>query len=141
MRCIKCNSEKVVKNGSKNGDQYFKCKECNAQFNEKTRSSEVAQRFAIVLYCFGLSLRTIGTLLEYSNVAILNWVRDFATAHYNKPVPKGDIVLELDEMWHFIEQKKTNCGFGKPIVAQLDSLLTGNAEIVIPPLLKNCIAG
>jgi len=78
-------------------------------------------------------------MLGYSNVAILNWVRDFAKAHYSKPAPKGEIVLELDEMWHFLQAKKTNCGFGKHIAAQLDSLLTGNAEMVIPKLLQGCI--
>jgi len=140
MRCVKCNSEKAVKNGSKNGDRYYKCKECGAQFNESTRNSEAAQRYAVVLYCFGLSLRTIGVMLNYSNVAILNWVREFAKAHYQKPVPKGEIILELDEMWHFLHLKKTNCGFGKHIAAQLDSLLTGNAVIAIPPLLRNCIS-
>jgi hypothetical protein len=68
-------------------------------------------------------------------------VREFAKAHYQKPVPKGEIVLELDEMWHFLHLKKTNCGFGKPIVAQLESLLTGSLEIAIPELLKDCIEG
>ena len=139
MRCTKCNSVKVVKNGSKFGTQYFLCRECGTQFCETSRNSETAQRIAVVLYCVGLSLRTIGTLLDYSNVAILNWIRDFAKVHYQKPIPKGEIVLELDEMWHFIKQKKTNCGFGKHIAAQLDSLLTGNAEVAIPPLLQNCI--
>ncbi len=141
MKCNRCASEKVVKNGSKNGNQYFKCKDCGCQFNESTRVSDSAQRSAVALYCFGLSLRTIGVILGYSNVAILKWVRAFAKLHYNKPIPKGDIVLELDEMWHFLQSKKTNCGFGRHIAAQLDNLLTGNAEVVIPPLLKNCIVG
>jgi len=140
MECYKCKSERVVKNGSKNGDQYYKCKDCGVQFNEFTRNSESAQRNAIALYCFGLSFRTIGTMLGFSNVAILKWIRAFAEKHYHKPIPKEAIVVEVDEMWHFIQSKKTNCGFGRRIVAQLDSLLTGNAEIVIPPLLQNCIA-
>ena len=139
MKCIKCGSEKIVKNGSKNGARYYKCKDCGAQFNESTRNTETAQRRAVALYCFGLSLRTIGTMLNFSNVAILKWVREFAKAHYEKPIPKGEIILELDEMWHFLGSKKTSCGFGKLIVEQLDSLLTGNAEIVIPKLLQGCI--
>ena len=139
MKCYKCKSTKVIKNGSKNGDQYYRCNDCRVQFCDSTRNSEVAQKRAVALYCFGLSLRTIGTMLGYSNVAILKWVRAYAKANYHKPVPKEEIVLELDEMWHFIGSKKTNCGFGRHIVAQLDSLLTGNAEIVIPELLRNCI--
>lgn len=139
MKCNKCSSNRAVKNGKKNGHQYYKCKECGVNFCEEVKGSMQSQRQAIVLYCFGLSLRTIGTILGFSNVSILYWVRDFAKTHYHKPIPKGDIVLELDEMWHFIEKKKLNCGFGRHIVAQLDSLLTGNVEIVIPPLLKYCI--
>jgi transposase-like protein len=139
MKCKKCGCERVVKNGSKNGNKYYKCKECGAQFSEVVRDSKNERHWAVVLYCFGLSLRTIGTILGYSDVTILNWVRAFAKAHYDKPMPKGEIVLELDEMWHFIRSKKTNCGFGKHIVAQLENLLTGNAEIAIPPLLQNCI--
>jgi len=108
MRCNKCNSERVVKNGTKNGNKYYKCKECGAQFSEAVQSSEPYQRFAVVLYCVGLSLRTIGALLGYSNVAILFWVRNFASTHYDKPIPKGEIVLELDEMRHFIKQKNVD---------------------------------
>jgi hypothetical protein len=94
------------KNGSKNGNKYYKCKECGAQFCELTRNSATAQRYAIVLYCFGLSFRTIGAMLGYGNVAILKWVRGFAEAHYERPMPKGDIAFELDEMWHFLGLKK-----------------------------------
>ena len=71
---------------------------------------------------------------------VLIWVREFAKAHYHKPIPKGEIILELDEMWHFLQAKKINCGFGKHIAAQLESLSTGKAVIVIPKLLSGCIA-
>jgi len=124
----------------KHGSQNYLCRKCNKAWTKTTgrRSAENEMR-AVVLYCLGLSFKTIGKLMNYSKTSILYWVRNFARANYSKPVPKGELFLELDEMWHFIQQKKTNCGFGKSIVAQLDSLLTGNAEIVIPPLLKNCI--
>jgi hypothetical protein len=98
------------------------------------------KRVAVALYCVGLSFRTIGTLMGYSNVTILIWVREFARLNYSKPIPKGDIILELDEMWHYLHQKKTDFGFGKHIVAQLESLLTGNVVVEIPALLKGCIA-
>jgi len=56
-------------------------------------------------------------------------------------MPKDEIIVELDEMSRFIRVKKTEYGFGRPIAEQLDSLLTGNAEFVIPELLKGCITG
>jgi len=75
----------------------------------------------------GLSFRTIAALFYLNASTILRWVRAYAESHYDKPLPKGEIIVELDEMCHFIKLKKTSCGFGKPIVEQLDSLLTGNA--------------
>ena len=124
----------------KAGRQTYLCRECGYRFmSERPKATDKIKRQAVVLYCAGLSLRTIGVLLGFANTMVLIWVREFAKEHYHKPVPKGEIVLELDEMWHFLHQKKTNCGFGKPIVAQLDSLLTGNLEIVIPEPLSGCI--
>jgi transposase-like protein len=140
MRCHKCQSERIVKNGSKyKGIPYYKCKDCGTQFNRNHGKKGKLKAMAVALYCTGLSLRTIGALLGYSDVAILNWVREFARENYHKPIPKGDIILELDEMWHYLDQKKTNCGFGKHIVAQLDNLLTGSVVIEAPTLLKGCI--
>jgi ribosomal protein L37E len=132
----------VVKNGHRaDGKQTYKCSECGYRFATQRITTDAIKQKAVVLYCAGLSFRTIGALLGYANTAILYWVREFAQAHYHKPIPKGEIVLELDEMWHFLQSKKTNCGFGKRIAEQLDSLLTGNAGIEIPELLRGCIIG
>ncbi|MCL1945405.1 MAG: hypothetical protein FWF56_06360 [Firmicutes bacterium] len=43
--------------------------------------------------------------MGYTNPTILLWVREFAKEHYHKPVPKGELVLELDKMWHYIGKK------------------------------------
>lgn len=104
MRCKECGSERFVKNGSKNGNPYYKCKECGKQYSDKVVDSHL-KSMAMALVCAGLSFRTVGTLLGYSNVCILNWVREFAKLNYSKPIPKGDIIIELDEMWHFLHQK------------------------------------
>jgi len=48
----------------------------------------------------------------------MRWVRRYAQVTYRKPEPKGEIVVELDEMWHFIQSKKINVGFGKLFVEQ-----------------------
>ena len=139
-RCSKCGSEQVVKNGLKAGQQTYLCKECGYRFmSERPTASDKLKKQAVSLYCAGLSFRTIGVLLGYSNPMILAWVREFAQMNYKKPIPKGEIILELDEMWHFLGSKKTSYGFGKHIVEQLDNLLTGNAVKEIPKLLQGCI--
>jgi hypothetical protein len=126
----------------KAGQQTYLCRECNYRFmSERAMATDKIKKQAVSLYCVGLSFRTIGALLGFANTMVLIWVREFAKEHYQKPIPKGEIVLELDEMWHFLNLKKTNCGFGKHIVAQLDNLLTGNLEIAIPGPLSGCIVG
>ena len=59
-----------------------------------------------------------------------DWVRAFGIETYEKPVPQGDVVVELDEMWHFVQSKKPNSGSGKHIVALLVNSSTGNVESV-----------
>ncbi len=38
--------------------------------------------------------------------AVLRWVRNFAERVYEKPEPGEAIIVELDEMWHFLKSKK-----------------------------------
>lgn len=52
-------------------------------------------------------MNAIGKLFNVSAQSILNWVRNFAIANYEKPVPKDAIIVELDEIWHFLNSKKT----------------------------------
>jgi len=140
MKCRICGSEHNVKNGHKYGRQNYICKNCGFQFSTETgRHTELEERIAITLYCYGFSFRTIAKMLKWNHQPIINWVMNFARQHYCKPVPKGEILVELDEMHHFIGSKKTSVGFGKPMTEQINSLLTGNAGIEIPKLLKRCI--
>jgi insertion element IS1 protein InsB len=51
-------------------------------------------------------MNRIAFLLQVSVQAVLNWIRTFAKAHEEKPEPTGKIiVLELDEMWHYLKKK------------------------------------
>jgi len=130
MKCKRCGSIEVKKNGKREGKQCYRCHNCKHQFiSEFGRHTEWEEKMAISLYASGLSFRTIAALFCVHNSTIYRWIRDYAKTHYHKPVPKGEIVIELDEMFHFIKSKKTNAGYGKHIVEQLDNLLTGNVAI------------
>jgi len=140
IKCRACGSEESAKWGNRKGKQCYRCKVCSFQFTrEDDRKSEKEVMRAVALYCVGLSFRTIGTLLNYHHTTVLRWIMEFARQYYEKPIPKGEIKVELDEMHHFLQSKKTSVGFGKHIVEQLDSLLTGKLAIEIPQRLKNCI--
>ena len=139
MRCRKCGSFENKKFGTRKGKQCYFCKNCKFQFTvEEHGHSEVDEKVAIVLYCLGLSFRTIGQALSYHHTSVMRWIMDFAKRHYHKPVPKEEIFLELDEMWHFLESKKTNCGSGRHIQG-MAHLLIGNVVPAPQRLLKGCI--
>lgn len=130
MNCRKCGSALIVKNGNHLGRQRFKCKECGFQFTRADAKGKPPQTkcLAVILYVTGLSLRSIASILCVSPKAVLDWVRSFGAATYEKPTPKGEVTVELDEMWHFITSKKTSSGSGRHIVALQVSSSTGNVE-------------
>ena len=132
MECRKCGSKHNVKNGKVSGVQRYKCKECGFQFTKETANghSEEERNKAIALYLLGLSMRTIAKLFRVNVTTILYWIRNFAIKNYEKTTPQGAVVIELDEMWHFLESKKQNSGSGKLIVALPVNSLTGNVGIV-----------
>ena len=109
---------------------------------------------AVILYCSGMFINSIGKVLNVSTQTILNWIRAFVLENYEKPEPSEAIVVELDELWHFIEsksgqttrgcksqgnadQEETNYGSGKLMTVTMADLSTGNWETVIVKSLKN----
>ena len=128
--CPKCQSIEVVKNGKVQGKQRYKCKSCSLQFTRLTPRGRPAQEkaMAVTLYTLGLSIRAIARLIGVSPTAVLKWIKTFAKTHYEKPAPGDAIIVELDEMWHYLGSQKTSYGSGKLIVEKLESLLTGNVE-------------
>lgn len=133
--CPKCSFQESVKNGTHHGRQRYRCKQCGFQFTRSTPRGRPAQEkaMAVLLYTLGLSLNAIARLLNVSTPAVLRWVRLFAEKVYEKPEPHEAVIVELDEMWHFLGSKKTNSGSGRLIVAIPVSSLTGNAGLVIKP--------
>ena len=106
--CPKCQSIEVVKNGKVQGKQRYKCKSCSLQFTRLTPRGRPAQEkaMAVTLYTLGLSIRAIARLIGVSPTAVLKWIKTFAKTHYEKPAPGDAIIVELDEMWHYLSSKK-----------------------------------
>lgn len=135
--CRQCASPAVTKNGTIRGEQRYYCKTCRYNFvNKPRRGRPAAQKaLAVLLYNLGLSMNAIARLFELSPTAVLKWIRSFAESHATKPEPPEDgvIVVELDEMWHYLKKNPTNSGSGKLIVVIRANWLTGNVGIVTKP--------
>jgi transposase len=129
--CKKCGSENHVKSGVVKGEQRYKCKDCGCQFvptrhHGRPKKDKLT---AVWLYVHGLSFRTIAKFLKVSPKAVHDWVKAFAKANYIKPEPQGEaVIVELDEMWHFLHSKKDRSGYGRLIAAIPANSSTGNAE-------------
>jgi len=137
--CPKCESCEHVKSGFKNKKQRYKCKKCGCNFtqnNLRTYSFKIKFQ-AVKLYLEGVGLRSIGRILNVSNVTILFWIRNFGVLvrdYAQNQLPK-DIqeveVIEIDEMWHFTQKKYGGSGYGLQSRDQLSKSLGFQWEVVV----------
>ena len=95
-----------------------------------------------MLYTHGFSFRTVANFFKVNARSILVWVKTFAEKNYAKPKPaSAEVLIELDEMWHFLGSKKDKFGFGKLTLKQLTSLSTGSVAQKVQRLLQKCTIG
>jgi transposase len=77
-------------------------------------------------------MNALGKMFGVRASAVLQWSRRFATAHSAQPEPVGKaIVLEVDEMWHFLTKNGANAGSGRLVIVLQATSLTGHAGVVI----------
>ena len=115
--CPACGGAALVRSGHACGRQRWRCKGCGRQFTRTTpRGKPAAMKHeAVGFYCAGLSLNAIGKRLGVSAPSVMRRVRDHAREHCPKPEPAGRAtVVELDEVWHFVEKKRAGSGSGRP---------------------------
>jgi len=137
LRCKRCGSEEHVKNGLMRGKQRYRCKACGLNFTDTPpRGMPLRVKVtAVLLYLSGLSMNRTAKLLGVSTPSVMTWIEQFAKAYAQKPEPEGHaVVVELDEMWHFLKKKPTNSGSGRLGIVLPDGSLTGNWAVVAGPL-------
>jgi transposase-like protein len=104
--------EQQIKTGrNRSGTQRILCRNCGRTytFEPKPRGyAEEVQEKAVRMYVEGNNLRRIGRLLDVNHQSVVNWVN----AYYEKmkallSLPPNSEVLEMEELWTFVEKKKT----------------------------------
>ena len=124
--CPKCQSDRVIRNGSAAGKPKKQCKQCGYQFTRTTpRGKPLATKInAVLWYVSGMSMHRIAFLLRVSAQAVLTWIRDLAKAYDEKPEPTGrTIILQLDEMWHSLKKKRRKLWIWKALDRDTGQLL------------------
>jgi transposase-like protein len=115
--CPACRGTALIRSGHACGRQRWRCKGCGRQFTRtEPRGKPAALKLhAIELYCLGLSMNAVAKRVGVSAQSMLRWVRAHAQAHCPKPEPTGGstAVVELDEVWHFVEKRLGSSGSGR----------------------------
>ena len=135
LRCKRCGSEEQTKNGFMRGRQRYRCKGCGLNFTDTPPRGMPFQLkvVAVLLYVSGLSMNRTAKLLGVSTPSVMAWIEQFAEAFAQKPEPEGRaVVVELDEMWHFLKKSGISSGSGRLGIVLQAEWLTGNAGVVTP---------
>jgi transposase len=137
LRCKVCGSEAHIKNGFMRGKQRYRCKACGLNFTDTPpRGMPLALKAtAVLLYVSGLSMNRTAKLLGVSTPTVQAWIELFATTYAQKPAPEGRaVVIELDEMWHYVKKSRTSSGSGRLGIVLQGGWWIGNAAVVtLPP--------
>jgi transposase len=137
LRCKGCGGEEHIKNGFMRGKQRYRCKACGLNFTDTPpRGLPLALKAtAVLLYVSGLSMNRTAKLLGVSTPTIQAWIEQFAKVYAQKPAPEGRaLVIELDEMWHYVKKSRTSSGSGRLGIVLQGDWWTGNAAVVtLPP--------
>jgi transposase len=143
LHCKRCGSEEYVKNGLMRGKQRFLCKACGLNFTDTpARGKPLAMKAAaVLLYVSGLSMNRIAKFLGVSTPTVQAWLEQFARAYAQKPEPEGRaVVIELDEMWHYLKKSPSHSGSGKLGIVLQGDWWTGNAAVVTRPPVNACLS-
>jgi transposase len=128
VRCKRCHSAGFVKNGKVRGHQRYRCSDCGYNFTDTPiRGKPAAMKaLAVLLYAMGnASYGMIARLLGVSNVAVLKWIRHEASGLEDPTTPADVEIVQLDEMWHFVDGKKTSAGSGRRSIRSKGELWPG----------------
>jgi transposase-like protein len=137
LRCKRCGSEEHVKNGFMRGKQRYRCEACGLNFTDTPpRGMPLRLKVeAVLLYLSGLSMNRTAKLLGVSTPTVQAWIERFAQVYAQKPEPEGRaVVVELDEMWHYLKKSRTSSGSGRLGIVLRDGSSTGSWAVVTEPL-------
>ena len=138
MKCLKCSSDNVCKNGKMYGMQRYKCKQCGYNYTRDRNSKDKSlKRFALELYLEGLGFRSIGRLIKVSHVSVSNWIKQYGQSLDLLQNDHKICLTEIDEMHSYIGSKKTLVGSGLLLIDMQKNLSTSLLAIDRQKLGKN----
>ena len=136
IQCKTCSSEQLVKNGrSRHGHQRYRCKLCGSTCGETDHRlvPEALKQSALAHYAEGVGLRATERLVGVSHNSVMNWVKSEIAGKALAQIDASQIsVVEADELWSYVGEKKAPCGSGGLLIALPKAYSAGRWVIVTP---------
>lgn len=111
MKCPKCGSSHIRKNGKRGDKQNHICADCGRQFIDHYSVlgySQDVKKICLKMYCNGMGFRQIERCTDVSHNSVINWVKEVAQQlPDHPPIETIPDVGELDELQTFVGSKKT----------------------------------
>ena len=128
--CKHCGGEHTRKNGTNHGIQRYYCKDCRRTFAPRDeRFGERAKAMALLMYLNNVGIRKCALFLNVSRQTICNWIEeahekysDLLQFCHNDSTEKAD-VIEMDEIYTFVQKKGKESSFGLLILDNQSALL------------------
>ena len=123
MECPRCKGA-CSKAGFINKVQRHRCKICGYQFTKNKAQWGFPQKtkyLALYLYLNKMSIRAIAKTVGASAPAVLSWIREMGESLPKTQEKRYIESVEVDEMWHYLENKKKNFGSSKPLIVLQES--------------------
>ena len=112
MKCLHCEAtEGQVKAGKNDsGSQRMQCRQCGHRYTPEPKAQgypKETRQQAIGLYVDGMNLRRTARHMGIHHKTVMLWVAAHAEQLPEAPLPDTQDIVEQDELFSFIGNKKT----------------------------------
>ena len=144
-RCKYCSSNDLVKNGKPEGFQRYRCKSCGKnqiEGDKRIKYSNDLRRLAVCMYLNNSGFRAIGRVLDVDFQLVHHWIKKAGTIVEEEVAKIKDehrkiAILEMDELYSFVEKNSGNCEYGWLLIGTEMKLLRITSEMDMDGTLKN----
>lgn len=94
LKCLKCGTDKLVKNGLIFGTQRYKCKQCGYQFTKSAPAGKplFIKLISHALYLSGMSMRQIAPVIGVTVQSVSRWIKKWHPTYMNELGEKSKIL-------------------------------------------------
>ena len=119
-KCKYCYDERLVKNGLVRGKQRYRCQSCfknQVAGDGRAKYDNALKRQAMAMYLNSGGIRSIGRVLKVPHQSVAKWIenagkiveREIMNLHMT---PRNISILELDELYTYIQKNSSKCEYG-----------------------------